>query len=215
MTRVYLWWPGGYNRRSSTTPARRANARYCLTWRRGHTTDTVAQLLTHSPVAIPGAVCTPPPATADGTGPCHDLTTGPSNSTGRCTTKPPPEPCAHASRTARAQPTRSPADPCRILQHRTSPSARPLPERERDLPHVESADATLAASVFVTVEPEPFPSLERPYRHLTVDPPHHEHIRTATLAALCTRRRPCSRPGRLPRHPCPRLHRVPRPPGRR
>ncbi|GGO58847.1 hypothetical protein [Streptomyces lasiicapitis] len=58
MTRLHLW-PGGYNRRASTAPARRANARHCLTWRYGRATDDIARLLTHSPVAIPGAVYTP------------------------------------------------------------------------------------------------------------------------------------------------------------
>lgn len=44
----------------------------------------------------------------------------------------------------------------------------------------------------VTDEPEPFPSAVRPYgHHDTVEPPHHEYIRTATLAALRTRCRPC------------------------
>ncbi|WP_282797356.1 hypothetical protein [Streptomyces sp. CC224B] len=60
MTRAYLWWPNEYRHRCSTAPARRANARYCLSWRSGHTTDTIAELLTHSPVAISGAVCTLP-----------------------------------------------------------------------------------------------------------------------------------------------------------
>ncbi|WP_157882489.1 hypothetical protein [Streptomyces silvensis] len=62
MARAYLWWSAEWGHGTRTMSAHRAAARYGICWKLGHSTDAMGRLLTQSPVAIPGAAYTPPPA---------------------------------------------------------------------------------------------------------------------------------------------------------
>ncbi|WP_199546299.1 hypothetical protein [Streptomyces sp. N35] len=64
LTRSYLWWDC-WNHEGITTPAHRPDARYCVRWAKGRTTDEIGKLLTDSAVAIPGATYTPPSSRSD------------------------------------------------------------------------------------------------------------------------------------------------------
>ncbi|MFI6689685.1 hypothetical protein [Streptomyces sp. NPDC050485] len=65
MARAYLFWRTGFGHYGTAVPARRANARHCLGWAKGWTSTEMAELLSQSPVAIPGAVYTHPTALRD------------------------------------------------------------------------------------------------------------------------------------------------------
>ncbi|MFE3187274.1 hypothetical protein ACFXKR_41580 [Streptomyces violascens] len=79
MARAYLFWRTGFGHDSTALPARRANARHCLRWATGWTSAEMAELLSRSPVAIPGA--STPTRQCCGTAGCCGWTTRPSNST--------------------------------------------------------------------------------------------------------------------------------------